>query len=259
VKYNGVDVGTVRDIQLDPVDPARVRLTFAIREGTPIKTDTEAVLKTQGLTGITYVELEGGSPDAPLLRAATSGALPEIRTKPSLSARLENVLTTVLVKLDATTTRLDAVLSDQNVRAFSETLRDIAEVSHMLAARRATLESGIDGAARTFQETQRLGQQLGPVVERIGRAADSLEKLGREAGLASTQIGATVASVGGDVQRVSSRTMPEVRSLMDELKVLAVSLRQLVQKTERNPAGLFLGRSPVADGPGEAPTAASPP
>ena len=44
-----------------------MKLLFAIERGTPIKEDTVAVLKTQGLTGIAYVELSGGSADAPLL------------------------------------------------------------------------------------------------------------------------------------------------------------------------------------------------
>ena len=73
VKYNGVDVGKVRGIALDRANPERVRLVFAIERGTPIKVDTVAVLKTQGLTGIAYVELSGGARDSPLLRAAAPG------------------------------------------------------------------------------------------------------------------------------------------------------------------------------------------
>ena len=93
VKYNGVEVGKVSDIHLDPANPERVRLTFAIERGTPIKSDTVAVLKTQGLTGIANVELGGGSRDAPPLQPSAQEPYPVIRTKPSLSARLENVLT----------------------------------------------------------------------------------------------------------------------------------------------------------------------
>ncbi|MBY0234777.1 MAG: MlaD family protein, partial [Burkholderiaceae bacterium] len=59
VKYMGVDVGKVQDIALDADKPERVRLLFAIKHGTPIRVDTVAVLKTQGLTGIAYVELAG--------------------------------------------------------------------------------------------------------------------------------------------------------------------------------------------------------
>jgi len=112
VKYNGVDVGKVRDIQLDPANPDRVLLLFAIEHGTPIKEDTVAVLKTQGLTGIAYVELSGGGRDSPLLRPAAQGEYPVIRTKPSLAARLENVLTSVLRSSTArptTSTRCSAM------------------------------------------------------------------------------------------------------------------------------------------------------
>jgi len=169
VKYNGVDVGMVREIHLDPLNPERVRLVFGIERGTPVNVDTVAVLKTQGLTGIAYVELDGGSPGAPLLKASGAGEYPVIRTKPSLSARLENVLTDVLVKLDGTTTRIDAMLSDENQQSLSATLRDIAAVSHTLAARKDTLDAGLLSAANTFGETERLGVQLGPVHEYAGR------------------------------------------------------------------------------------------
>jgi phospholipid/cholesterol/gamma-HCH transport system substrate-binding protein len=136
VKYNGVDVGKVRSIQLDPANPEHVRLVFAIERGTPINQDTLAVLKTQGLTGIAYVELEGGGRDSAPLRAPAPGQYPEIRTKPSLSARLENVLTSVLATLDRTSNNLNSVLSDENRAAFTQALSDIAAVAHTFAARK---------------------------------------------------------------------------------------------------------------------------
>ena len=111
-KHNGVEVGNVSDICLDPVNPEKVRLTFVIEHGTPIKADTAAVLKTQGLTGIAYVELSGGTRDAPLLQASAQEPYPVIRTKPPLSTRLESVLTTVLAKLDHTSSNVDALLCD---------------------------------------------------------------------------------------------------------------------------------------------------
>src|SRR3954463_15897109 len=62
VKYRGVDVGKVKDIQLVPDNPQQVQIVYAIDRGTPIKADTIATLTTQGLTGIAFVELSGGSP-----------------------------------------------------------------------------------------------------------------------------------------------------------------------------------------------------
>jgi phospholipid/cholesterol/gamma-HCH transport system substrate-binding protein len=251
VKYNGVDVGKVRDITLDPVNPERVNLVFAIERGTPIKEDTVAVLKTQGLTGIAYVELSGGARDAPPLRATAGSVYPVIRTKPSLGARLENVLTTVLAKLDSTSNNLNALLSDENRAAFKSALADIATVTHTIAARKNALDAGIANAARTFDNSARATAQLGPTLERIGRSADAVEKMGNEAALASASAGRTVDAVGADVKRFTAETLPEAERLLGEMSVLAASLRRLSEKIEGSPGGLLIGRRPVPLGPGE--------
>lgn len=253
VKYNGVDVGKVQGIKLDPVNPERVQLTFAIVRGTPIKVDTVAVLKTQGLTGIAYVELSGGARESALLTATTEGQYPVIRTKPSLSARLENVLTTVLEKLDKTSSNIDALLSDENRDAFKNALADIAIVARTLAAKKNTIDAGINSAARTFDNSARLTAQLGPVVERIGRGADAVEKLGNDAAAASTNASNAVTAVGADVQKFSTTTLTEVQRVLAEISVLATSLRRLSEQTQRDPGSLLRGRSPVLEGPGETP------
>ena len=251
VKYSGVDVGKVREIQLDPGNPQRVNLLFAIERGTPIKEDTVAVLKTQGLTGIAYVELSGGARDSPPLLATAGGGYPVIRTKPSLSARLENVLTNVLAKLDSTSNNINAILSDENRAAFKSALADIAAVARTVAARKDTLEAGITNAARTFENTSRIAAQAGPVIDRIGRSADAIEKMGNEVARTSAGAGKTVNAVGADVKRFTAETLPELERLLGELSVLATSLRRLSEQTERDPRGLLFGRKAVPEGPGE--------
>ncbi|UCV05791.1 MCE family protein [Dechloromonas denitrificans] len=252
VKYNGVDVGKVRQIELDPGNPQRVNLLFAIERGTPIKEDTVAVLKTQGLTGIAYVELSGGADQVPLLQATAGNEYPQIRTKPSLGTRLENVLTNVLAKLDNTSTNLNAMLSAENQASFKSTLADIASVAHTLAARKESIDSGLVDAARTFENAARATASLEPVIERLGRGADAVEKMGNEVTRTSASAGKTINSVGSDVNRFTAETMPQLERLLSELSVLTTSLRRLSEQTERNPSGLLFGRQPVPNGPGEA-------
>ena len=254
VKYSGVDVGKVRKIWLDPVNPERVLLMFAIEQGTPIKEDTVAVLKTQGLTGIAYVELSGGAVDAPPLRVIGKNQYPVIRTKPSLSARLENVLTTALAKLDSTSNSINALLSEENRAAFKSTLADMAIVARTIAARKDTIDAGIANATRTVENTSRVTAQVGPVIDRIGRSADALEKMGNEVALASASVGKTDDAVGADVRRLTAEAAPELERLLGEMSVLAASLRRLSEKIEGSPGGLLLGRRPVPAGPGEGAT-----
>jgi phospholipid/cholesterol/gamma-HCH transport system substrate-binding protein len=251
VKYNGVDVGKVRQIRLDPGNPQQVNLLFAIERGTPIREDTVAVLKTQGLTGIAYIELSGGTRDSPPLLATEGSDYPVIRTKPSLAARLDNLLTTVLTKLDSLSNNVNAILSDANRKAFADALADIAVVAHTIAARKDALDSGITHAARTFENASRATAQVGPVIDRLGRSADAVGKMASEVARTSASARKTVDAVGADVQRFGAETLPELERLLEELTVLSASLRRLSEQTERNPASLLFGRRPVPDGPGE--------
>ena len=265
VKYNGVDVGKVQNIQLDPGNPERVQLMFAIERGTPIKVDTVAVLKTQGLTGIAYVELDGGAKNAAPLLATAQQKYPVIQTKPSLSTRLENMLTTLLTKLDNTTNNIDSLISQENQQAFKSALADIAIVSKTIAARKTEIDAGIVNAARTADNTARATQKLNPMLDKIEPVIDQLsvtiaqmnqsalaiEKAGDAAAIASTSAGKSVESVGNNIDAYTKQTLPEVQRLLGELNTLSTALKRLVEQTERDPASLLRGRSPVPNGPGE--------
>ena len=247
VKFNGVDVGKVREIHIDTANPERVILLFAIERGTPIKDDTVAVLKTQGLTGIAYVELSGGTREAAPLVVKPGSDFPIIQTKPSLSTRLENVLTSVLAKVDSTSKNLNAMLSDENQASFKNALADIATVAHTLAARKEALDAGIANANKTFDNAARASAKLEPAIERVGKAANAVEKMGNEVSTTSK----TFNTVGNDVKRLTTETMPELERLLGELSTLSISLRRLTEQTERNPSSLLYGRRPVPAGPGE--------
>ena len=63
VEYNGVDVGLVKEIELNRKNPQLVELTLGIKSNTPITMGTEAMLATRGITGITYIALKDKSAD----------------------------------------------------------------------------------------------------------------------------------------------------------------------------------------------------
>lgn len=251
VKYNGVDVGKVQQISLDHSDPDRVVLLFAIERGTPIRVDTVAVLKTQGLTGFAYVELSGGSKDSAILQKTAGNEYPVIQTKPSLSARLENVLTSVMTKLDSTSDNINALLSVENQTAFKNALADIAVVAHTIALRKDEIDSTMIDTARAAKNVSKASLQLSPAITQIGLGAKAVEKMGNEVAQTSITTGKLVESVGADAQRFTSETLPELERLLGELTVLSTSMRRLSEQIERNPDGMLFGRTPVPDGPGE--------
>jgi phospholipid/cholesterol/gamma-HCH transport system substrate-binding protein len=251
VKYNGVDVGKVQAIHLDHTNPQRVNLLFAIERGTPIKEDTIAVLKTQGLTGIAYVELNGGAAGSPPLLIHPGEKYPQIRTTPSLAARLENVLTNVLGKLDSTTTNINAMLSAENQAALRSALSDIAIVARTVAARKDSIDSGLSNAEVALKNSAQASAKMDALMERVGRGADAVEKMGDSVSATSAIAGKAVDAVGVDMKRISTETLPELERLLAELTTLSASLKALTEQTRRDPRGLIFGRTPVTGGPGE--------
>jgi phospholipid/cholesterol/gamma-HCH transport system substrate-binding protein len=165
---------------------------------------------------------------------------------------LEYVLTSVLAKLDSTSSSINAILSEENKEAIKSALADISAVTRTLAARKETLDAGIASAARTFDNSARVTAQLGPVIDRMGRSADAIEKMANEAERTSASAGKTVDAVGADVARFTAEALPEFERLLGEMSVLAASLRRLSEKMEGSPGGLLMGRRPVPPGPGEA-------
>ena len=153
-----------------------------------------------------------------------------IRTKPSLSARLENVLTNVLTKLDSTSNNVNAMLSEKNQQAFSTALDNIARSS-------AHLEPAL--------------QSVAPALQRMGQGGESLAHMGNSVSQTSRSADQAMGAITVDAKRIGTDTLPELERLLGELGVLSASLRRLSEQTERAPSSLLFRHPAVKPGPGE--------
>jgi phospholipid/cholesterol/gamma-HCH transport system substrate-binding protein len=237
VGYRGVQVGRVRRIELSRENVEEVKLTLDIERGTPIKQDTVAVLRTQGLTGIAYVELTGGTRDSPPLRAKPGEPYPVIPTgPPSLLVRMDAALTTLINSLTRSSDNLNAMLDKDNRAAIKQTLANLATVSRTLAARSKTIDAGVADAARTMENSARamenaarLSREISELVERARDGVEAFDRMSNE----------------------GARTMPEVRQMVSDLHELTTSLRRFSDQLERNPSVLVRGKPAAQAGPGE--------
>ena len=113
VKFHGVDIGTVKTMALDPADPRKVQVDVRLRKEAPVKTDTKASLKLKGITGVVYIELNGGAPNAQTLVAATpEGQIPEIASEKSSLTTVMDQLPKVIEKFSAIEEQTKKVVTD---------------------------------------------------------------------------------------------------------------------------------------------------
>ena len=113
VKFHGVDVGNVKAMALDAADPRKVQVDVKLRKEAPVKTDTKASLKLKGITGVVFIELNGGAPNAQRLAAVTpEGQIPEIATEKSSLTAVFDQLPKVLEKFSAIEDQTKKVVTD---------------------------------------------------------------------------------------------------------------------------------------------------
>lgn len=132
VKYNGVDMGTVKKISVDPMDPKRVVIIIAIDPHAPIDTATRATLKMQGLTGVAYMELSGSDVNAPPLTVQPGQEYPVIQSTPSLLFRIDVTIERLSENLQKVTDNISAAFNKKNGELLTDTLENIHSASRRL-------------------------------------------------------------------------------------------------------------------------------
>src|SRR4051812_24179867 len=133
VRYKGVSIGRVLNIRLDPENVERIRVRIEIDSATPIKEDAFAELEAQGITGLAFVQITGGSNASHDLKKRDDKRYPIIASKPS---RLEEVVTSapeLLKRATLVADRLTLALSDENLAAINQALGHINAFTSAIA------------------------------------------------------------------------------------------------------------------------------
>ena len=125
VRYNGVDVGNVLAIALDRDDPALVRVRIEIYATTPVRLDTVATLASQGVTGVSFVALEGGSENSGPLVPVPPALVPLIASKPSVVQELTTAAPDLLKEAIALMEDIRGFTTAENSAAVTTILENV--------------------------------------------------------------------------------------------------------------------------------------
>lgn len=248
VRYKGIKVGRVRNMRLDPENPERVRLVLDIAEGTPIKEDTVASLATQGLTGLAFVELGGGTRDSPPLTPAPGQPYPVIKIKPSLP--LDQAASNLMTNLNEIALSLKDLTDKESRAAMRKTMINLAELTAALKQREKELDKLFSSTDRTLENTREATEKLPALISRVTETAAALENMAQQIARTGKSVDSLLAGSQQDVQRFTNQTLSEAGLLIAEIRQLTERLQRLAQQVEQNPRSLLFGRRP-APGPGE--------
>lgn len=143
VKFNGVSVGTVKSIYLTPHNPQQVTVDISVQTGTPITVDTRATMMSQGITGLTFINLKGGSATSPLLKAKPGQTYPVIQSAPSLLVRVDTTLNNLTASLTRLDEGLSRILSVKNQENITTIIQSLAVMTHGLASHQTEINASL--------------------------------------------------------------------------------------------------------------------
>ncbi len=214
VAFNGIKVGEVQSLALDPNDARNVQVLISVNKDTPVRANSLARISTQGLTGGGGIQISAGTPDAALLVASAEDPIPIIKANPGLNQGLFDAAPAVMNNANALLIRLNELVA-QNQDSIRKTLTNIEHFTTMLDERKGDISAAIGDVKEGAESFKSLSTSLGNNMNSV---------------TASAKVG-----------------LAEFNSFMREGRRATVTLNRILEKFEENPRGFLLGGNQVPE------------
>lgn len=248
VRLNGIDVGQVSDIAFDPDNSLQVQVGLKIKDGTPIKTDSIVSMESQGLTGVSYVEISGGSQGSPPLEPKPGHHYPIIKSRPSALQQVFESAPDVLAHFVVIADRLALLLDDKNRQSLADTLANLSQITGAVASRQDDLKAILAEGAKTTANLDRTLTEFRGTVAKYDGIADHADQALQTANDAVHKLDQLSTSLNGlindsrpQVRDFATVGLPQLTQLLSEVRTLVASLTKVSSELERDPQRFLFG------------------
>ena len=230
VKFNGVKVGMVSSIELDPVNPQKIRLLLKVDEGVLITTSTRATLVTQGITGTTFLGLKATSSTLEPLQKTANEPYPVIPYAVSFFGQVENNVTEIS---DA----LKQIIDPENAQLVKQSLVSLQQILKPFANNRNNINAALEALPKAIIELQKSAQEFRVMTKHMTAASEDFSQ-------------AMKAGKAG-MDQINEQTLPTTTAFLRRLDIIAANLEEVSALMRQNPAVIVRGSVPQPSGPGE--------
>lgn len=235
VKYQGVEIGRVTEISVDPEDLNAILVKIKVRARFPMKENMEVKLQFLGVTGIRYLEISGGTNEAERLKKGS-----ELPIGRGLGEQAEDVVSNI----DESVKNLATLLRKENLEKIDHFLINLETSSRLLSdtvvENRSDVKVTLDNLAMTSRQLNHLaenmlqvtqsireGVQAVPPARLLAKADSAIHNL--EQRLSGQELGQTVTRIN-HLLETSDQTIRNIGSLFvsqqEEISLALTSLRE---------------------------------
>ena len=263
VRYSGIPVGAVTAIEIAKDDPAKVLVTLEVARDTPVRADTVAKLELQGITGVAFIQLRGGTAAAGPPRPGPKGALPQLQSERSaiqaFFAGAPELINRAIVLVDAVT----KLVNEDNRVAFGKILTNVEDLSGRLANRGPELEQMLGDVQQIAGKTNELMGRLNSLVDgadatlsvargtlstadglmegELRQTLSDLSAASKEFEAVGKELNTLVADNRQGLTAFSNDGLLELTRFLEEARVLISSATLLIEDLQSDPAQFLFG------------------
>jgi phospholipid/cholesterol/gamma-HCH transport system substrate-binding protein len=253
VKFQGVEVGKVSEIKVNPYDLNLILIQMKIRQEFPVNKDMDATLMYAGITGQRFIHLSGGTKESEPLPPRG-----EIPTRRGLGEKAEDIV----ANIDNTLQSINELLNPENQRRITQFLENTEKsseiISDVLEKRKESVENAIgniEGASQNFGEiTANLYNVLQNLTVITNRIETSTEETfanisdrfsGEEMGQLIKNLEVFVGTVTDSVQKIQNliiQQQAEMSQTFVDLRAVIANLSTLSRDLVEDPTMLIRTR-----------------
>lgn len=263
VKYRGINVGNVVSLKINPNNSEQVEVLVNVLKTTPIKVSTVAQLTSQGITGLSYINLSYGEETSEPLESKKGEEYPVIKTIPSLLIKLENTFGDMSVNLTETLYRTRQLLKEENQQEISLLLKNsaifMAKMNQILDDETiSNFQQSIKNLNSASQKLDMLLPRVGEFMEKSGKWEDDISNafksiMNSYMGIKDSMDMFKHSLQSGDfnLKEMSSDILPAMNSTFLEMQNLIIKIEETLNKHDRSPSDIILMQEEIKKGPGE--------
>ena len=249
VQYNGIPVGRVIDIRVDPTNLEQIQVTVEIDTSiVNIKSDAQAFLEANILNGIATVQIRGGTREASDLVPRPGHKYAVITAGRSELEEVKASLPELVADLKAAAHRLNDLLDENNRRAVSDTLQNVRSITGALVEPSREVGEVVNNANKAVVELRSLFHNLeqsyvekGGLKDQLSQTLGDADRLAKNLTDASRQLQVLIQENRPGIRDFTHNTLNQVGDLVTDLQRFVASVTRFASEIERNPGKLLFG------------------
>ena len=231
VRFAGLPVGQVVDVRLAPDMNGTILVRLEIAAGTPVRTDSIATIETLGVTGVSYVGISAGTPEAALLRAP-GGGVPEITAGRSVLQVLSQDAPEITSQILDLLARGGELFSAENSAKVQRILQNLEQSSENLVVAldefsvlTTTVAAASTDIAGFTIELEPLITRAGETLGRVDAALAEVTALAQRAQTTLDRGERAMESGAGALKAAEGLLTADVPALLADLQATSSALR----------------------------------